>query len=291
MSSTADESGFQRSLIEPQIHEAKGNLIYTENGLAPYRALHETTAGLEDREPITETFTRDGERWTARLEPKSSHLEPRDDPGFDFERVREFKLKVKPQGDRTAPPSASFTIAPRWPDMESLGDSPTPRGPSILGVNVEFSGSYLSLEDYPKLLKRGMGAFGIDSEHFTTPHEYSNIVNGEVHVRGRSEALKPLVVSGGTLDLLAKHVGTGDGVNRDDRGVKGRHVTTRIDTEGASKLIDGHALGKEIKHYYAKYEHSDEADPLAHPKLCVTFSKCRTDGNAAEWVKGGGSVA
>jgi hypothetical protein len=41
--------------------------------------------------------------------------------------------------------------------------------------------------------------------------------------------------------------------------------------------MDGHTLGKKIKHYHPKHPKSDPTDPLYHPKVGVSLKRKRTD--------------
>lgn len=112
-----------------------GNLIFTGADLSPYYALHAITRGTDYGDPLSGTFIHNDHRYIVTLKPKRSGLKPLDSPLFEFETTKEFTLQIEPEDAEniTAPPSVTYTVSPRWPNMESLGDSPAPNTPDISG--------------------------------------------------------------------------------------------------------------------------------------------------------------
>ena len=274
--------------IEPATHEVSGNLIFTEAGLTPYHALQSVTKGTNYGKPVTGTFRRDGEQYTASLKPKGSGLKPWDDPSFQYQKVKEFVLQVEPTegDDLPAAPSVTFTVKPRWPDMESLGDSPNPSNPGdLLGVNVRFDGSNIPLEDYLGLLRRGMSAVDINPEYFSALHEQSNVWRFEHYVRVNRERSQAVIGDGGPIRRIFEYIeseGKLRELREDDTETIGYHHRVKFDSDAARSLIDGHTLGKQIKHYHPKHVHGDPDDPLDHPKIGVAFfSRLTSDGSVA----------
>lgn len=280
--------------VDPAPHEVSGNLIYGVDGysneaLLPYYALHRETRGSDYGEPVTGEFPLAGERWTSRLKPKGSGLAPWESPDFEIENVKEYSVKAKPANadERTAPPSVTFTVKPRWPDMFDTDGEPV-NTPDLSGVNVRFDGSNLELDTYPVILKRAMGAVGIRESHFETIHPASNVWRYEAYLRLLGEKAKAVIGRGGTLEKIFELVGTGDGsfreLREDDGKIEGYHHRVTFDSAGAAELIEGHTLGKQIKHYHPKHVRSPGSDdPLAHPKIGVCYLSRRTDGGAVKW--------
>lgn len=276
------------SLVTPAPHEAAGNLIFTEAGLSPYYGLAAVTRGEDYGKATVGTFELAGEKWRAELKPKGSALKPRDDPSFEFETVKEFVLQTEPADadDRVAAPSVTFQVAPRWPDMESKDGYADPSTPDIEGVNARFNGSNLPLDTYPVLLRRAMASVNIDSGYFDRIHLYSNIWRFELYVRLVLEKAKAVIGSDGPLQRIFEHVsseGSFRELREDDGKIEGYHHRVKFDSGGASALLSGHSLGKQIKHYHPKHVHADADDPLHHPKVGVCYLSKLTDGGAVKW--------
>lgn len=264
--------------------------MFTSSGLDPYYGLHAVTRGRDYGTPTEGTFSIDGEEWTAELSPRSSNLAPYDDPSFQFDTVKEFNLKVRPtDSDATDERKATYHIAPRWPNMESLGDGSNPSNPlNAEGIAAKVHGSNLPIDTYPVLLRQGMDSVTINPAYFTEIHPYSNISAYERYVRINRGKSGRVVGSGGTFERIWEQVGTGDGSYRefteDNREIEGYYNTVTFDTGGASALLSSHTLGKQLKHYHPKHVRSEGSDdPLAHPKVGVCFKKGRTDSGAVKW--------
>ncbi|MDL5360397.1 hypothetical protein [Halalkalicoccus sp. NIPERK01] len=268
------------SVITPAPHEVSGHLIFTDEGLLPYYELHAITYSKGHYEATEGTFGLAGEIWSVELTPKESGLKPRDDPEFELKTVKEYVLRVAPEDadDQIAPPAVTFQVAPRWPEMEF--------SPDIVGVNVRFDGSNLPLETYPVLLQRAMAAVGLTPDSFAEIHPYSNIWRFERYVRVQREKATVVIGSNGPLERIFEHVsskGNFRELREDDRKRKGYYHRVKFDSRGASALLSGHTLGKQVKHYHPKNVHGDAGDPLYHPKVSVCYLSKQTDDGAVKW--------
>jgi hypothetical protein len=265
--------------VEPAPHEFSGNLIFTDNGLDPFFALDATVdAGGSQSGQIDV----DGQTYDIQLDDQESGLKPRgDDPEFRIETVREFRIKFEAI-DETGCRSGAFHVKPRWPDMESEGDGPDPSTPAdITGVNVRVDASNLQIDTYPRLLRAAMQELGINQGYFLDDkiHEYSNIFAYELYTRINREQSDMIVANGGPLEQIMEHVRTESDFRelREDNGqIDGYHNRVVFDSDGAGTLIDGHTIGKKVKHYHPKEVRDDPTDPLYHPKLGVSMKRNRT---------------
>lgn len=167
-------------LLDTTVDEFGGNLIYTDDNLAPHYALDKAVKDIDGSKRVR--FDRDGETWVAVLSYDESGLKPRDHPDYWLETVREHQITVHAVDDTAGKRKASYQIAPRWSDMESKGDSPDPSTPNIVGVNVKTQGAKLDFDAYPELLRQAADALGINSGYFTGEHSYSNIYQAETYV-------------------------------------------------------------------------------------------------------------
>jgi hypothetical protein len=278
---TAAVSTTETSLA-PAPHELGANLIFTEDGLAPYFALDRTT---KDADGSTSTrFRFGGERYEATLSYQTSGFAPRDNEDFRLDAVREFRVRVEAQ-DGTGERKASFLVSPRWPDMETTDGEPVST-PDLLGMNVRAQGSNLPLDAYPDLLRQATAGLGVNAGYFDRIHAYSNIFAFERYVRiDRSKSGK-VVGSNSPMQRIFEHV-AGDAkfreLREDDRGIEGYHHRTVIDSAGAAKLIDGHSIGKKVKHYHPKHVRDDPDDPLFHPKLGVSLQRDANADGSVPW--------
>lgn len=270
--------------ISPAPHEVGGNLIFTDDDLAPYFALDAVVKDAGGSR--TAEFEYDGERFEATLSYQQSGLAPRDDPGFQLESVREYRIHVVADDD-LGERKANYQVAPRWPDMETTDGDPV-ETPDITGVNVQIQGSKLRLDAYPELLRRAADALDVNPGYFQRIHGYSNIYTYEEYVRINRDKSEKVVGMNGPLRRIFEYVG-GAGefreLREDDRGIEGYHHRVKLDSKGAETLLSGHSLGKKIKHYHPKYARSDADgdDALAHPKMGVTYQSNLTDEGAVRW--------
>jgi hypothetical protein len=166
--------------------------------------------------------------------------------------------------------------------MESEGDGPDPSTPDITGVNVRVDGSNLQIDTYPRLLRAAMDELGINQGYFLEDkiHEYSNILAYELYTRINREQSDMIVANGGPLEQIMEHVRSDSTFRelREDNGqIDGYHNRVVFDSDGAGTLIDGHNIGKKVKHYHPKEVRDDPSDPLYHPKLGVSLVSKHTD--------------
>lgn len=287
--STDDPAGGSDQLlaIDPAPHELSGNLIFTADTLRPYFAFDSVVKDVDGAESTTIDF--DGDRYELQLYHEQSGLKPPADPDFDFrlESVREFRIKFKIQDD-VGQKSGSFHIAPRWPDMESKGDSPTPSTPDITGVNIRVDGSNLAIDKYSELLRQAADAFDINSGYFADSkiHRYSNIWQFEYYVRINRDRADRITGSGGPLRRIFHHVESDGGfreLREDNRDSGGDHHRVQVDSDGAGKLLAGHELGKKIKLYDPKHPPSNADNPLYHPKLGVSLKTNINANGSVPW--------
>ena len=268
--------------LAPAPHELGANLIFTEHDLAPYFALDSLVKDADGS--ASARFRFDGERYEATLSYQTSGFAPRDHEDFRLDTVREFRVRVEAQ-DGTGERKASFLVSPRWPGMETTDGEPVST-PDIEGVNVRTQGSNLPLDAYPDLLRQATAGLDVNAGYFDRIHAYSNIFAFERYVRiDRSKSGK-VVGSNSPMQRLFEHVG-GDAkfreLREDDRGIEGYHHRTVIDSAGAAKLIDGHSIGKKVKHYHPKHVRDDPDDPLFHPKLGVSLQRDANADGSVPW--------
>jgi hypothetical protein len=265
--------------VEPAPHELQANLIFTSGGLSPFFALDATVKDAGgSRSGQIEV---DEQTYDIQLYYQESGLKPRDDPEFRIQTVREFRIKFEAI-DETGCKSGAFHIQPRWPDMESEGDGPDPSTPDITGVNVRVDGSNLPIDTYPRILRAAMQELGINQGYFLDAkvHEYSNIFAYELYTRINREKSGTIVGNGGPLEQIMEHVRSDSTFRelREDNGqIDGYHNRVVFDSDGAGTLIDGHTIGKKVKHYHPKEVRDDPTDPLYHPKLGVSLVAKHTD--------------
>jgi len=270
--------------LDPAPHECGANLIFTEHDLQPYFALDRVT---KDAGGSTSTWFRsEGEVYEATLYYQDgTGLKPPDRDEFRLDEVREFRIRVAAR-DGTGERKASFHIAPRWPDMESKGDAPNPSTPNITGLNVRVDGSNIALESYPGLLRQSASALGVNARYFRSLHSYSNIFAFERYVRVDRDRARKVVGSNSPLQRIFEHV-AGDAkfreLREDDRDIEGYHHRVKLDSAGVAQLIEGHSLGKKIKHYHPKHVRDDPDDPLFHPKVGVSLQKNANADGSVSW--------
>jgi DNA-binding transcriptional ArsR family regulator len=251
------------------------NLIFTADGLEPFEAFDDL---VPESGEITATAAVDGVEFEVEAYAQESGLRPRDGDGD----VREFRVRFEELGDGVTERSGAFHIAPRWPNMESKGDGPNPSTPDIEGVNVRVDASNLDADVYPELLRRSTTAVGLDGSYFEESkiHDYSNVFRFERYVRVDRDKSEQLIGTGGPLQQIFERVRTASKfreLREDDRGLEGYHHRVRFDGGAASRLIDDHRLGKQIKHYHPEHTRDDGDDPLYHPKVGVSLESSLTD--------------
>lgn len=265
------------------------------HGLKPYYAMHQLMSewdGWKTQGKPTESINFNGEEWALCFDYEESGLDPWDSPSFEIENVREFRFyfvsKDSPTyQDKTADKDprvkgGTITIRPRWPDMTSDGEPvsvPDYGGPYI---DAQIQASNIPHGDYLDLLKRIMSAFGISQRYFSDPHPDSHISDMAYYVRLERGESGPIFAADGPIarshallesdrEGYRKHV-------EDHTEIPGYYVTTTLSDSRARELIDGHDLGKELKHYYPNHPDSfDPNEPGYHPKFEVSYQSSRTE--------------
>lgn len=291
-------------LLKAGYHEFKAYLKYDfgeEPGdMTPYFGLNSLQKEHDFSEDgaLVRDIEIDDDPWVVEFSFKNSGLKPWDHPDFKLSNVREYIVKVRPKGvenHKDALRRATFVISPRWPNMESLGDSANPSNPhDIVGVDVEMNGSGIPFLAYPDLFHRAMGALEqaqgvrydnptyIDSDR-VAPSEYhhsSNVIDAELYVRIAEEYAGSLYAIDGPLHRLSlllsdERRGYAKSI-RDDREREGHYHTATIGSMRSGEFIANHRLGKEIKQYFIK--HPDAVDgALANPKLGVSMQHKYTE--------------
>jgi hypothetical protein len=239
--------------------------------------------------PPTEIIEYDGHKYEVTFTFDDSGLEPWDDPSFKIEKVREFRLHLETSDGLR---KADFHIRPRWPDMESKPGMSTPSNPrDFVGLDIDLKGGYHDPEVYPELLDHAMQAFGINGgataahdRYLSVPNlePWSIIIDGENVVRIHKDHSGSLIALNGPLERMNMVLaGERSGYRKrvaDDQKVAGYYHTVTFGSMRARKILEGHQLGKEVKHYHVKHpENLDPDDPLRHPKLGVSYQRSKSD--------------
>lgn len=278
------EPAEEKPAISPAPHECRGYLIFTDDDLAPHFALDAVVKDAGGSR--TATFEYGGDGFEATLYYQQSGLAPRDDPDFRLETVREYRIDVVADDD-LGERKANYHVAPRWPDMETTEGDPKETS-DITGVSVHFEGSNLRLDAYPALLRRAADALDVNPGYFEGIHGYSNIYTYEEYVRIDRNKSEKFVGMNSPLRRIYELVGDAGEfreLREDDRGIEGYYHRVKFDSKGATALLSGHSLGKQIKHYHPKYARStaDGDDALAHPKVGVAYRSNLSDEGAVRW--------
>ena len=295
--------------IRTQWHEFKAYVKY-DVGLGVYYGLNSLQKEHDFREDgalVTEfevpdeiAEQTDCELWEVEFSFSDSKLKPWDDSSFRIQNVREYSIKVHPAGVEKhdkALRKATFSVKPRWPDLEAEDGYSNPSNPhDLLGVDVTFDGSNLDPRVYPKLFYQAMGVLhGQQGKNWSNPtyipyedvhpeniHHSSNIVDGELYVRLDEEKTGPLYAIDGPIHrismLLADERSGYAKSIRDDRECEGYYHVATIGADRAAELLGGHSLGKEIKHYHVNNPSAVKGDDmLEHPKFGVALQNSVTD--------------
>jgi len=174
--------------VDPLWHEVTMNLNY-DDGLGPFFAADARVK--EAGGSATREFTRDGDRWTAKLYYQDSgivHPGNRLPTGTEWrlESMREYRIAVRRHSAEDPIGEQKFNahLRPRWQGMEAEkqnGDRvDVPIPDSITeGVNVRVAGANIPAPEYRPLLKAAADALGINARHFADPHETSTVQDAE----------------------------------------------------------------------------------------------------------------
>jgi len=268
----------------------------TDHGLAPYYAMDRLIKEWGDRwqstgKPTAE-FELQGERWATCFDYSKSGLDPWENPEFQIEQVREFRIyftsKASPKysGERAdrdmRVKGGTITIRPRWPDLTADGKPvsvPDYGGPYL---DVQIQASNLPHEEYLTLLQRVMHAYGISSRYFEHPHPDSHINDMAYYVRLKRGDSGPLYAPDGPI-ARAHTLIQGDRTGyrkhvEDNTKIPGYYITATVEDEKAGDLIRGHKLGKELKHYYPEEpQQYNKNEAPHHPKFEVSYQTKRTE--------------
>lgn len=285
------------ALIETGPHEFTVNYNFNSHGLRPYFALDRALKSA-DSWATRSTFRHSGEKWYAKLHKRdaSGLVHPGDTtPGgtpFRIDEVREYGLRVGVVDDPHGRRSFYAHIRPRWEGQQAEKKGgrrvsiPVPDGFGD-GVNVRIQGSNIEFDEYQILLQRAAESVGVNRSYFGNSHDSSNVQDAARYVRLNKDVSGPIHARDGPLVGLA-HLLENDRegyrklVQNDSdnhgRRVPGWYHTVTLGPERIRECWPNHALPKEVKHYYAKEAFSrDPDDPLAHPKLEVSYQASRWD--------------
>ncbi|WP_178918101.1 hypothetical protein [Natronomonas gomsonensis] len=283
--------GEQRTfLVDTQWHEFRAYLKFGEHGLDPYYALHSLMRRIDWSDgPPTRVIEYQDRKYEVTLTFDESKLLPWDDESFRIEKVREFRLHVETaDGIR----KANFHIRPRWPNLESEEGISTPSNPrDFIGIDVDTQGANHQPGAYPELLDHAMQAFEVNGganaasdRYLSAPNvePWSLVIDGEQYVRIDEDYSGPLFGVNGPLERMNLVLaGERSGYRKrvaDDQEVAGYYHTATFGSMRARKILAGHQLAKEVKHYHVKHPESlEEDDPLRHPKLGVSYQRSRSD--------------
>jgi hypothetical protein len=281
----------------PMCHEFDVHFHFASDGLKPYYALDRVRKDWGDRwrsegKP-TVTFDFRGEKWKATLDYDSQPLRPWSDPSYRLETTPLFRIyfvacdelydgERPDQSQRVR--GGTMTVRPRWPNMRK-DDGQKVRGYMDLGkpyLDVQVQASNVVFEDYLDLVRETAGALGVSSSYLRDPERSSNINDAAVYVRPKRDFSGPVHAADGPIarmhNLMMSDREGYRSHHADHRKIPGYHVAAQIDDDRAGKLIRGHQLGKEVKHYYPKDpEGRDPDDPLYHPKVEVSYQTSVTD--------------
>ncbi|WP_049928663.1 DUF7845 domain-containing protein [Halopiger goleimassiliensis] len=289
-----------RKFLRFQCHEFDAHFHVVRPGLKPYYALTDVRKNHDwgaDGKP-TGTFDFDGETWRVCLDYDDQPILPWSDPSYKLETaylyriyfVCEDSLDDGERADRSnRVKGGTITFRPRWPDMkkqdEETGVIEDVEGYMDLGVpylDAQVQGSNIDFDCYTDLLAEAAAAFGIPRRYFHEFHHTSNVVDAAVYVRIKRSESGPIYAPDGPLARIhsllesdrsgyRKHV-------EDNRDRPGDYVTSVISDVRAGKLIRGHELGKECKHYYMRDPETYNPDEFGyHPKLEVSYQTSVTD--------------
>ncbi|WP_247729484.1 hypothetical protein [Halovivax limisalsi] len=283
-----------------QCHEFDAHFHMVRDGLKPYYGLDRTRKDHDWKNAgkPTATFEIDGETWHACLDFDDQPIVPWEDPSYRLNSAYLYRIYFvcddgtydDERADRSKRvKGGTVTIRPRWPNMkkrdDETGQVSKVQGYMDLGVpylDAQVQASNVDFERYPDLLAEAAAAFDVPRRYFDEFAESSNIKDAAVYARVVSDESGPIYAPDGPLARIHSLLeGDRSGYRKhveDNRDRPGDMVTTVVDGDRARKLIRGHRLGKEIKHYYMKDPDTYDEDEFgSHPKLEVAFQTSVTD--------------
>ncbi|MEY7852158.1 hypothetical protein AB7C87_23490 [Natrarchaeobius sp. A-rgal3] len=289
-----------RKFLRFQCHEFDAHFHLVREALKPYYALTDVRKNHDwanDGKP-TATYESGGETWRVCLDYDEQPILPWSDPSYRLETAYLYRIyfvcedgtddgKRADRNQRVK--GGTITFRPRWPDMkkqdDETGQISDVNGYMDLGVpyiDAQVQASNIDFERYPDLLAEAAAAFGIPRRYFDTFHHTSNIGDAALYVRILRSLSGPVYAADGPLARMhsllesdrsgyRKHV-------EDNRDRPGDYVTTVVDDGRARKIIRGHEIGKEAKHYYMRDPDTYDPDQYGwHPKLEVGYQTSATD--------------
>ncbi|MFC3958905.1 hypothetical protein [Halovivax cerinus] len=283
-----------------QCHEFDAHFHMVRDGLKPYYALTKTRKehDWQTGGKPTATFDVDGETWHACLDYDDQPIVPWDDPSYRLNTAYLYRIYIvcedETYDDERADRSkrvkgGTITYRPRWPGMkkrdDETGEVSEVNGYMDLGLpylDAQIQASNVDFDRYPDLLAEASAAFGLPRRYFHEFHETSTIVDAAVYVRVCRDDSGPIYAPDGPLARIHSLLeGDRSGYRKhveDNRDRPGDYVATIVDDERARKLIRGHRIGKEVKHYYLKDPETYESDEFGHhPKLEVGYQTSVTE--------------
>lgn len=283
------------TIVEPQTHEVRGNMLFDEYGDRAYWALrsiysHEIDGGV-DSVPVEI----EGERWDVSLSYQKSGLDPRHSD--DVDQLYEYRMNAYGHGERKIP----ILIQPRldWDDDDRAPNSvPDDLGEAVnvsiqTATNIE-PGEIRRL--FPKLLSGVFQELGVgwSSRFFSGDlHQYSNISQWELYVRIQRGMARKIVKPDGILWRIFHLLGDLEGskfvYSNDNTEIVGYNHQVRVDRKAAGEIMKGRQHGKQIKHYHPQHvrDSNDGDDPLYHPKFGVAYKSKWNNHNSVPWGRRG----
>ena len=278
-------------------HEFAANYIFDADGLNPFFGC-DYVVKANGGSHVAE-FELDGETWVTKLYYQDSGIV---NPGattpqgteFALDEVREFRIHVfrHPREDPVKEQKANFHLAPRWQGMQVENDDGDVFELSVPddlteGVNVRAVGANIEFDRYQQLLQRAASVHDINRGYFANPHPHSNVQDAERYVRLDKNRSGPVHARDGPIARMAHLLENDrDGYRKlvqNERDERGRHLpgyyhTVTLGPRRIEAAFPSHSLPKEVKHYYSREAAGmPESEPLAHPKLGVSYQVNRWD--------------
>lgn len=276
--------------VETQQHEATLNLIWSD--IDPFFALDSAVKDAGGSRSSTLQF--DGEEWRCTLYYQDSGIAHPgkslpDGTPFRLDTLREYRIDCKAV-DGIEEKKVNYHIAPRWDGMKSENGKEIPVPPQIeSGINVRASGANYPADMYVHLLRNAAAVLDVNGLYFAedTLHPYSNVQDLARYVRLDKDQSGPIHARSGPIAQMG-HLLESDRsgyrsleqVDTDKRGrdLPGWRHKTILGSDRIQEMTDEYRAPKEIKHYYAEEAAGMDAEnPLAHPKLEVSYQTARWD--------------
>lgn len=276
------------AFVRPNWHEFDAYLKFDGYDLQPYYAVYRAVQTLGGGGETHVTVGAD--RFRVSLTYEDSGIGALRHPSCDLKTIREFRIYFEyapddPDTDDVGERSGSFHIAPQHDGMVDTSGDEIDVPPGFTGLQIRPQGSNLHPDRYLDVLRAAWRAFGLDERYINNQAlraDLSNIVDAAAELRIHHDHSGPLHAQDGPINRIA-HLLAGDreGYRKlvmDHRERAGGYVTATIGSDRAGTLLRGHQHAKEIKHYYVQHpEEFDTDDPLAHPKLAVSYQASKDD--------------